>query len=91
MLKYILTAAFTVSLAATAFADAAAVYADKCADCHGDKGQGKGKKLKDPIAGAKADASLKAIKDGKGKMKPVKDLEAKDADEVAKFVEGLKK
>lgn len=91
MIKYILTAVLTVSFAATALADAAAVYAEKCADCHGDKGQGKGKKLKDPIAGLKADVNLKAIKEGKGKMKPVKDIEAKDADEVAKFVEGLKK
>lgn len=91
MIKYILTAVFAVSLATTAFADAAAVYADKCADCHGDKGQGKGKKLKDPIAGVKADANLKAIKEGKGKMKPVKDIDPKDAEEVAKFVEGLKK
>jgi mono/diheme cytochrome c family protein len=91
VIKYILTAVFAVSFAATAFADGAATYADKCADCHGDKGQGKGKKLKDPIAGVAADANLKAIKDGKGKMKPVKGLEGKDAEEVAKFVEGLKK
>ena len=91
MIKYILTAVLAVSFAATAFADAAATYADKCADCHGDKGQGKGKKLKDPIAGIKADANLKAIKEGKGKMKPVKDLAGKDAEEVAKFVESLPK
>lgn len=91
MIKYILTAVFTVSFAATAFADGAGIFADKCVDCHGEKGEGSGPKKKNPIAGAKADATLKAMKEGKGKMKPVKGVEGKDAEEVAKFVEALKK
>jgi mono/diheme cytochrome c family protein len=78
VIKYILTAVLTISFATAAFADGAATYAEKCADCHGDKGQGGGKKLKDPIAGAKAADSLKG-------------LEGKDAEDVAAFVEGLKK
>jgi mono/diheme cytochrome c family protein len=90
VIKYILTAVLTVSFAATAFADGGATYADKCADCHGDKGQGMGSKLKNPIAGSKADVTKKAVLEGKGKMKKIA-LSAGDADEVAKFVEGLKK
>ncbi len=91
MIKYILTAVFTVSFAATAFADGAATFAEKCADCHGEKGEGAGAKHKNPIAATKADLTVKAVTAGKGKMKPVKGVDAKDAEEVAKFVEGLKK
>jgi len=89
VIKYILTAVFTVSLAATALADGAATYADKCADCHGDKGQGMGAKKKNPVAGVKAEVNKKSIIEGKGKMKKVA-MDPKDVDEVAKFVEGLK-
>ena len=89
VIKYILTAVLAVSLGATALADGAATYADKCADCHGDKGQGMGAKKKNPVAGVKADLSKKAIIDGKGKMKKIA-MDPKDVDEVAKFVEGLK-
>ncbi len=89
MIKYILTAVLAVSLATSALADGAAAYADKCADCHGDKGQGMGAKKKNPVAGLKADAVKKAIIDGKGKMKKVA-MDPKEADEVAKYVEDLK-
>ncbi len=75
-----------IALASAAYADGAATYAAKCKMCHGAAGEGT-KMAPDPIKGkAEADV-LKAINDGKGKMKAVK---IDDAADVAKFVAGLK-
>ena len=85
-MKRILTALVAVAFATVALADGAATYKAKCAACHGAAGEGS-KVAPAPIKGkAEADA-LKAINEGKGKMKPVK---IDNAAEVAKFVAGLK-
>ena len=83
----IVAALFIVAVATSAYADAAATFASKCAGCHGKAGQG-AKVAPKPIAGMQADEVKKAIAQGKGKMKPVK---IEDADGVAAYVEGLKK
>ncbi len=89
-MKRIITAAFALALATSAFAaDGAAIYASKCAACHGKTGEGT-KMAPNPIAGASADAVKDAITKGKGKMKPQK-VEAGDVDAVASYVAGLKK
>ena len=85
-MKRIVAALFTVAVATSAHADAAATYASKCAACHGKAGQG-AKVAPKPIAGLPADEVKKAIVEGKGKMKPVK---IEDADGVAAYVVGLK-
>ena len=75
-----------VAFASAAYADGAATYAAKCKVCHGAAGEGS-KLAPEPIKGkAEADV-LKAINEGKGKMKAVK---IDDAADVAKFVAGLK-
>lgn len=85
-MKRILTALVAVAFATVALADGAATFKAKCAACHGAAGEGS-KMAPAPIKGkAEADV-LKAINDGKGKMKPVK---IDNAAEVAKFVAGLK-
>jgi mono/diheme cytochrome c family protein len=85
-MKRLLVAAVLASLAGSASADAAATFKAKCAMCHGQDGAG-GAMHKASIKGAKEADVLKAINDGKGKMKPVK---IDDAAAVAKFVSGLK-
>ena len=85
-MKRILAVLVFASLAGTASADAAATFAAKCKMCHGADGKG-GAMAKAPIAGKPADAVLKAINEGSGKMKPVK---IDDAAEVSKYVAGLK-
>jgi cytochrome c6 len=76
------------ALAVTAaYADGAAVYAQKCAACHGKQGEG-AKMAPKEIAGMKAEDVKKAITEGKGKMKAQK---VEDAEAVAQFVAGLKK
>ncbi len=85
-MKRILTALLAVAFATVAFADGAATFKAKCAACHGAAGEGS-KVAASPIKG-KAEADVvKAINEGKGKMKPVK---IDNAAEVAKFVAGLK-
>ncbi len=85
-MKYLATFLLVAAFAGTAYADGAATYAAKCKMCHGAAGEGT-KMAPDAIKGkAEADV-LKAIKDGKGKMKPVA---IDDAADVAKFVAGLK-
>jgi mono/diheme cytochrome c family protein len=74
-------------LATSALADGAETFAKKCAACHGKAGVG-GTIMPTPIAGMPAAAVLKAINEGKGKMKPVK---IDDAAAVADYVAGLKK
>ena len=86
-MKRIVAALFTVAVATSAYADAAATYKSKCAACHGKAGEG-AKMAPNPIAGMPADDVKKAIAEGKGKMKPVK---IDDADDVAAYVAALKK
>jgi mono/diheme cytochrome c family protein len=85
-MKRLLVAAVLASLAGSASADAAATFKAKCAMCHGQDGAG-GAMHKASIKGTKEADVLKAINDGKGKMKPVK---IDDAAAVAKYVAGLK-
>jgi len=85
-MKRIVTALFVLAFATTASADAAATYAAKCKMCHGAAGEGS-KMAADPIKGMAADKVLKAINEGKGKMKAVK---IDDAADVAKLVAGMK-
>jgi mono/diheme cytochrome c family protein len=86
-MKRIIAALFTLALATSAYADAAATYHAKCAGCHGKSGEG-AKMAPKAIAGTPADEVKNAITHGKGKMKPVK---IEDADGVAAYVAGLKK
>jgi mono/diheme cytochrome c family protein len=86
-------------------ADAAAgqaVYAKKCASCHGKQGEGNPtmekmlkvsiKPLSAPEIQAKSDDQLrKEIAEGTGKMKPVKDVSAEDVNNVILHVRSLKK
>jgi mono/diheme cytochrome c family protein len=78
-----------------------AVYEAKCQKCHGPNGEGKpsvAKMLKvdiKPLSSkevqAISDADMKKIiTAGKGKMKPVSDVEGKDLDNVVAFVRTLK-
>lgn len=85
-MKRVMTAFFAVALATSAFADGAATYKQKCAACHGADGKG-AKMAPEPITGKSKDEVAKAIKEGKGKMKPVS---IDNADEVAAYVAGLK-
>jgi mono/diheme cytochrome c family protein len=82
----IVIALVVLAFASVAQADGAETYSKKCAGCHGKDGGGGGM-YKQPIKGmAEADV-LKAIKEGKGKMKPIA---IEDGADVAKFVAGLK-
>jgi mono/diheme cytochrome c family protein len=85
-MKRIATALFVLAFATSASADAAATYAAKCKMCHGAAGEGS-KMAADPIKGMAEAKVLKAINEGKGKMKAVK---IDDAAAVAKFVAAMK-
>ena len=88
-----------------ASADTAAgkdLYGKKCASCHGVAGEGKDsvakmlkvefKPLDSKEVQARSDADLKKIVlEGTGKMKGVKDLEAKGADDIVAYVRTLAK
>ena len=90
--------------AALAAGDAVAgkdVFLKKCASCHGQQGEGKEtiakslnvkfRHLGSTEVQAKTDADFKkAIGEGTGKMKAVKDLDAKAVDDVLAFVRTLK-
>jgi mono/diheme cytochrome c family protein len=85
-MRYLAAILLITACSGAAYADAAATYAAKCKMCHGAAGEGS-KMSPDPIKGkAEADV-LKAINDGKGKMKPVK---IDDAADVAKYVAAFK-
>ena len=77
-------------------------YMKKCASCHGQEGEGKDAiaammKIKFVHLGskevqAKSDADLKKIPlEGTGKMKPVKDIDDKTAEDIVAFVRTLAK
>jgi len=86
-------------------ADAAAgkeVYTKKCVSCHGAAGEGKDsvaklfkvelKPLTSKEIQSMSDADLKkTVLEGTGKMKPVKDVDAKAADDVVAYVRTLAK
>jgi len=89
--------------ASFAAGDAAAgkeIFLKKCASCHGQEGEGKEaiakamkvelKHLGSKEVQVKSDADIrKGILEGSGKMKPVKDVDAKTADDVIAFVRTL--
>ena len=77
------------------------LYTAKCQSCHAEKGEGKPAIAKMfnvtlPALGSKEiqdkpDADLKkVIAEGKGKMKPVAGVDAKQAEDVVAFVRTLK-
>jgi mono/diheme cytochrome c family protein len=73
-----------------------AIYNTKCRTCHGANGEGNpsmAKALKvefKPLSESAADVK-KVITDGQGKMKPVSGISGADLDNVAAFVQSLKK
>ena len=102
--QYLASAAMALCLALPAIAaDGEAVYAKKCAKCHGDDGKGDtkiGKKLKIEDLTAKvgklSDAKLEAavtegvVEDGKKRMKPIKGLSAEEVAAVVAYMKTLK-
>jgi cytochrome c6 len=97
-MKKILIAAVAISLAGPALAaEAAALYASKCAVCHGKDGSGSpaGKKMGAPDLTKAKESEQKiaaVIANGKGKMTAFKGkLTPEEIDAVAKYVKaGLK-
>jgi cytochrome c6 len=94
-MKKILIAAVALSFAAPALAvDAAALFASKCAACHGKDGTGSpvGKKMgaKDLTKDKDSQAEIAAtITNGKGKMTAFKGkLTPEEIDALAKYVKG---
>ena len=78
------------------------LYGKKCASCHGANGEGKEaiakmfnvemKPLTSKDVLSKSDADLKkAMLEGSGKMKAVKDLDAKGADDLVAYLRSLAK
>lgn len=92
MKRIVIAVALVLGVAGTASAahHGADLYKSKCAACHGANGEG-AKMAPTPIAGMAAADVKKVILEGKGKMKPVKGVEAADADEIGKVVAGQKK
>jgi len=85
-MKRIFVAVFVLAFAVVAQADGAATFTSKCKMCHGADGSG-GAMFKGSIKGLPETQVLKAITEGKGKMKAVP---IDDAPAVAKFVAGMK-
>jgi mono/diheme cytochrome c family protein len=93
---------FTMPLFAADTAAGKDLYGKKCATCHGAAGEGKDsiakmfqvemKPLNSKEVQAKSDSDLKkVILEGTGKMKPVKDVQAKDADDILAYLRTLAK
>jgi mono/diheme cytochrome c family protein len=74
-----------------------ALYASKCASCHGPDGKGKDAiakmmKVEMKPLGSQSEADIEAaITNGKGKMKPVAGVDAKQAADIAAYVKTLGK
>jgi mono/diheme cytochrome c family protein len=85
----LILAVVALSPVARAAEDGAALFASKCAACHGKDAKG-GKIAKDAIAGKEEATVKKMILEGGGKMKPVKSLDDAQAASVAKYVHSLK-
>jgi mono/diheme cytochrome c family protein len=100
----VLTAVLLYAMPMTA-ADTAAgkdLFGKKCASCHGNEGEGKDaiakmfkvdmKPLSSKEVQAKSDSDIKKVTlEGTGKMTPVKDINAKAADDIVSFVRTLAK
>ena len=93
---------YVTPLVATEAAAGKELYGKKCASCHGAAGEGKDSvakmfKVEMRHLGAKevqskSDADLKKLTfEGTGKMKGVKDLDAKGADDIVTYIRTLKK
>lgn len=105
LLGLVLAVALAVPLLAADKGDAAAgkaVYAKRCATCHGPDGVAKEsiekmfkveiKSLGSKEVQAMSDADLqKVITEGKGKMKPVKDVTPKEVADLITFIRSLAK
>jgi mono/diheme cytochrome c family protein len=101
----VLMAAMLIWVTPLIAADAAAgkdLYGKKCASCHGANGEGKEaiakmfnvelKPLTSKDVLSKSDADLKKVMlEGAGKMKAVKDLDAKGADDITAYLRSLAK
>ena len=101
----ILMAVVLISVTPLIAADTAAgkdLYGKKCASCHGANGEGKEaiakmfnvemKPLTSKDVLSKSDADLKkAMLEGSGKMKAVKDLDVKGADDIVAYLRSLAK
>jgi mono/diheme cytochrome c family protein len=105
LVAMILMAAVVMYSAPLFAADAAAgkdLYAKKCSSCHGAAGEGKDSVAKmfkvelKPLASKEvqsmSDADMKkTILEGRDKMKGIKDIDAKAADDVVAYVRTLAK
>jgi mono/diheme cytochrome c family protein len=101
----ILIAAVLIWVTPLIAADTAAgkdLYGKKCASCHGANGEGKEaiakmfnvemKPLTSKDVLSKTDADLKkVVLEGAGKMKAVKDVDAKGADDIVAYLRSLAK
>jgi mono/diheme cytochrome c family protein len=101
----ILMAVVLIGVTPLIAADTAAgkdLYGKKCASCHGANGEGKEaiakmfnvemKPLTSKDVLSKTDADLKKVMlEGSGKMKAVKDLDAKGADDIVAYMRSLAK
>jgi mono/diheme cytochrome c family protein len=92
----------TLAFAAGDAAAGKAVYNKSCKSCHGADGTpnpGIAKSMKvemkhlgsAEVQGSSDDALKKAITDGMGKMKPIKSVSGKAADDVVAYMRTLKK
>ena len=101
-MKTTLFAAALMIAAPVAYGDAAATYASKCASCHGADGKGqttmgKRQKVKDYTTAEGQNfpdaEGVKAILDGKDKMKGYKDkgITEADAKDLVKYIRAFKK
>src|SRR5262245_55210883 len=93
LVSLVVVLALALGTAAGAGPDGKALYASKCAMCHGQDGvpkkMGAGSKaFGDPeFKKAATQASIvKDIKEGKGKMKPVKNVTQEDAAAIADYI-----
>ena len=91
----------SVGLAYGGAPEGKALYATKCAACHGANGEGKAaigkafgvtmKPLGSKEVQSMSDADLKnVILSGKGKMKPVAGVSAKQAEDIVAYVKTMK-